>query len=146
MYKFENPSLLQVMNALPQQFDFYHLGKIQLQGTEIFIENTQSIGFQFIGDLSAWMIVFFQSTLDASMYAEVGNLLASQVATQLYFKNGLEVMISPPQSFTQAQVQSLCHSSVSEIRRQTYCHFYQNSVIPIETWVISVARELKGHA
>lgn len=140
-------NLEQLASALPTQFDFYHLGKVEQQplSNSNFFRDACAVGFRLLGDLNGLMIVLFEKDLDHSTYTEFGNLLASRLATQLQTENGLDVMISPPQSLEHGLVQKLLEKNSSIIRR-TYAHFYKNSVISVETLVLSAPSEGIGYA
>src|SRR4051794_39611054 len=90
-------SLLQVANALPDQFEFYHLGQVSQQPSHAHLDEVCAIAFYLSGDVEAIMILLFSKQLDSSLYSELGNILASQMATQLSNKSGMDLHISPPQ-------------------------------------------------
>lgn len=120
--------------AFPEEFDFYHLGQVKLKsaverpnvrnipispinlGTVaakavgIFeytsSDKLSSIGYTFNGDINCALIVSFDRNLDLSTYMELGNVLASRIATQLC-ESGLDVMISAPNILTEKQLRSL---------------------------------------
>src|SRR4051812_2282889 len=91
----------QLSQALPRSFNFYHLGKVELQAEIVQPHSTPEegitgFGFQFKGDLNASLILLVEDGLDLSIYAEVGNILASKVANHLFENYQLQVAITPP--------------------------------------------------
>src|SRR4051812_34966083 len=91
-------SLVQIFDALPEQFDFYHLGRVELHPDLRCPpdQNNSSVVFRIYGDLSVWIVLFFDKDLDFSTYAELGNVLASKIITQLNTLSGIDLMVSPP--------------------------------------------------
>ena len=100
-------------SALPESFDFYHLGPVALRtGTgataaaslEDLLAGCATVGFGIHGDVQGMLIVAFEKELDFSTYTELGNVVASQLATQLNRRDGTDVMISPPRPLSQARL------------------------------------------
>ena len=143
----QTQSLMQLASALPVHIDFYHLGTVEQKTTNDSntFRDACGVAFKIYGDLNGLMIVLFENDLDHSTYTELGNLLASRLATRLQVENALDVMISPPQRIEASLVQSLTQKNSSIIRR-TYAHFYKNSVISVETLVLSAQSEGIGYA
>lgn len=131
----ENDNLINVVNALPSHFEFYHLGKVTQQSSPCEFQDKCSVLFRIYGDIQAWIILVFESDLDFSVYSELGNLLVSQIANQLSSRNGLDVMITPPQLLREDQAIKITENSPQLIRKN-YAHFYKNSTIPIETLIV----------
>ncbi len=144
----ERNDLMQLVNALPDSFDFYHLGTVKQESHASIgytAEKTCSIVFHLQGDLEAWVMILFDHELDTSLYSELGNLIVSKIANYLSAKNGLEIMISPPQSLNHAQAKKIIQTNTQAIKR-TYVHFYNNSFIPIETVLLPTPLKEKGYA
>lgn len=137
-------SLEKLTRALPHQFTFYHLGEVQLMPNEEPLEQTVNIAFQISGDLHAWIIVRFPKDLDHSTYAELGNILASQLTTQLYRQEALEVQLSPPHTLTDVQLERLLQTG--PFIRKTYAHLYKNSFIPLNTIILPSPSDGVGYA
>jgi len=105
--------------ALPQSFEFYHLGKVEIApwqpsdsnalNDEILQRPLHSIAFTIIDeDLSRGvLLVLFDSALDLSTYSELGNTLASQIATRLSQTSGFDAWISPPKVLNPVQLKRL---------------------------------------
>ena len=51
--------LEQLLEALPQDLDFYHLGKVQQQKSTFDFAETYSIGYKLFGDIEALLVVIF---------------------------------------------------------------------------------------
>src|SRR4051812_47893563 len=126
----------QILDAFPTDFDFYHLGRVEEQAELMLsLQDCSAIAFQLRGDATAWVVVIFSKELDSSVYSELGNILVSKMATQLNLQAGADVIISPPHFLSPPQVEKILLAS-QPLERKTYGHFYQNSVIPIETWIL----------
>src|SRR4051812_32425079 len=91
--------------ALPNRFPFFHLGDVELQEAAVGAADAalaetaglQAIGYALRGELEGWLVIGVDADADFSMYSEMGNLIASGLATRLSREQGLEIMISPPQ-------------------------------------------------
>jgi CheY-specific phosphatase CheX len=100
----------QLGSALPERFDFYHLGPVALRdrstgattaaSLEDLLAGCATVGFSIQGDIQGMLIVAFEKDLDFSTYTELGNVVASQLVTQLNRRDGIDVMISPPRPLT----------------------------------------------
>jgi hypothetical protein len=144
----ENEIFSHLIDALPVSFDFYGMGQVQsvqTESEEFFLDAT-GIAYRFSGDCNAWMILVFESTLDASLYSEVGNILASKTATSLEKTEGIGVMTSPPIFLNEAQLSSLRRRSQGLIVEKTYRHFAKEGTIPIQLLIFSTFIEETGHA
>src|SRR5690348_956386 len=107
-----------LVNALPQNFQFYHLGEVQLKPIDFDLQDeTIAIAYQIYGDIKALLIVLFAQDLDTSTYCELGNVLASKIANQLNSENNLDVLISPPQTLSKAQLAQITQSALTIVRR-----------------------------
>jgi hypothetical protein len=144
----ESNSLLQLVDALPQQITFYHLGEVILQGSQnqdLADLDSQGVLYKFSGDFNAVLILLFARDLDISMYSELGNIIASQIVQQLSGAKDLDLMISPPQLLKEGQLKRITQNNPTFVQR-TYGHFYKNSVIPVEALVMPAPTEEIRHA
>jgi hypothetical protein len=134
------------VEAMPSQFNFYHLGQVQLSENEIGFQDLQvrGVGFQVFGDVSVFLMILFASDLDFSIYAELGNVIASQLASQLSRMKNIEVMISSPQDLSNLMLKRL--RNIEPIFRMSYGHCYNNQVIPVEAWIVPSMSEGIGNA
>src|SRR4051794_8579843 len=111
---------LDPQRLLPDGFDFYHLGRVETREGSPFplfdlesalLGNESALSFQLRGDVSGTLLVLFDSRfthgLDTSVYAELGNILASRVADRLNESSGLDVMISPPQTLGESGLKNI---------------------------------------
>lgn len=137
-----------LIQALPLSFDFYEMGQIQslLTEPEELPLDATGIAYRFSGDCTAWLILLFESSLDASLYSEVGNVLASQTANSLAKSEGLGVMTSPPIFLNETQVSSIRRRIQGRIVQKTYGHFSKGGVIPIHLLLFSNLSEETGNA
>lgn len=135
--------------VLPQHFQFYHLGEVSSKAlfnkTENPLKDALAVGYQIKGDIQAVVLVIFDRGLDLSVYSELGNVLASQIANQLHSQKGFDVLISPPQILSESLFENIQRSQKPLLKR-TYAHVYHNFVIPIETWILKALPEGVGHA
>ncbi len=122
--------------SFPVEFDFYHLGKIQRaeshqpSGADAVLipPHHEPMGLTFHGDFTGVLILWVREGLDFSMYAEVGNIIASQIATQLASRHAVDCVISPPQRLKESQLRTLL--SAFPIRHsQTYTHTLEGEVV-----------------
>ena len=145
-----------ILDALPAQFEFYHLGQVsqnpelqtQTQGQgqgQLDLTHSTAIAFKLSGDLNATVILAFSDGLDVSTYSELGNILVSKLATELDFKSGIGVWVSPPHLLDKSQLNRFVKYPGPSIRK-TYAHFTPNSVIPLEAWVFPTLAEGVGYA
>src|SRR5687768_3175442 len=100
-------TLSQIETALPQNFDFYHLGKVILEPVQSFSEDVYAIAYGLAGDLRAAIVILFDKGLDVSTYSEMGNIIVSQLSTQLSKNEGLDLIVSPPQNLSPTQLKSI---------------------------------------
>src|SRR4051812_12917874 len=97
-----------LLAALPEGFDFYHLGRIELQATEHEQPLGQiAIAYRIEGDARGVLLLLLDEGLDTSMYSEAGNIIASQLVSRLSREDGLELTLSPPRTLGPAQLKTL---------------------------------------
>jgi hypothetical protein len=142
----------QLGSALPNHFDFYHLGKVELQSDHFeSLQDNRAVAFRIYGDvggvedMTALMIIFFDPALDISTYSEFGNILGSKLVSQLNSDQNLDLMVSPPVVLNASQLGKIDLNTAPAVRK-TYIHIYNNTVIPVETWILPIALEGFGYA
>lgn len=144
-----NLRLEQLSQALPEEFEFYHLGKVLAQTAELHdfpnLEDTLAMGYAFNGDTNGILIAIFDRGLDSSTYSEMGNILASQFATRLSKNNELDVMIGPPKELSENTLGHLSRSASSTLAR-TYHHLYNGKIIPVQVLVLPLGEQGGGRA
>jgi len=131
-------------NFFPSGFDFYHLGKVETdpstpadaQVSELLSATTVAVGFRLEGDLRALLIVLFDTSLDVSLYCEVGNIIASRLTHSLTLGQSQDIILSPPWILTPAQRQALPWSD-QPLARKTYIHKTEGKTIRIQTLLFS---------
>jgi hypothetical protein len=125
--------------ALPQGFDFYHLGRIDLEpGDAISSESAKralasdhfGIGYRFEGEARGGLILLVGEGLDPSVYSEAGNIIASRIASSLSGEGRLEVAVSPPLLLTRLQLTRLLASEDAVVR--LYVHRQEHRAIPLQ--------------
>lgn len=131
--------------ALPERFDFYHLGSVARLPEEpqpadpsanLAAENSFAVGFGFHGDMRGLLVLLIDKGLDLEVYSELGNLLAARVALELHRNGGLDVMISPPYSINPKRLGELLASPPGKMIRQAYTHRYGASEIRMEALIL----------
>jgi hypothetical protein len=137
----------QLGQYLPNQFDFYHLGEVERceQGDELFLDDLSSVAYKINGDVNGLMITLVPQGLDLSVYSELGNILASRLATALTEKLGLDVMISSPSLLKVEELQRLLERNYQRIT-STYQHRYQGTSVRVEVLILIVPEERRGNA
>jgi hypothetical protein len=139
-----SPHLIsELTSALPEGFSFYHLGQVEPLPTSGRLDHSPSIypdsigvAYRIQGDLRGLFIIVLDKGLDVSIYSELGNILASRLASNLSSsEDGLEIMISPPHVLNHSQLERLMRSQHPVIRK-TYTHFDRNLSIPIQTLIL----------
>ncbi len=133
-------SIEQLLNALPPNFQFYHLGEVKINSTPSPIQDPGAIAYRIYGELSAILILLFDRDLDHSIYSELGNIIVSQLSHRISTETGLELMVSSPQFLNADQLQRLNQSNCLKLSR-SYGHFFQNSVIPLEAVILAATLE-----
>lgn len=144
-----------LLEALPQGFDFYHLGRIELreEGTIGALPewNTSDdrigIAFSIEGEARGVLALLVSNGLDLSTYSEAGNIIASRLASDLADRHGLEVSISPPRVLSRSQLQLLFKSG--ERTTRSYVHRYGLHAIPLQAVLLpapAVSLEETGNA
>src|SRR4051812_21727541 len=99
--------LQKLMDALPKAFDFYHLGKVKMELADPsgqIAPDLSALAYQIHGDITAILVLLFPPDLDESTYAEMGNVIASQLVTQASDLTQIDLMISPPKIIPRDQL------------------------------------------
>ena len=134
--------------ALPEKIPFYHLGMIEASESrtaegigETLSPDRSALAYALQGDLQALLLLTMESGLDLSVYAEAGNLLASQVATRLSQQNGLDVMISPPRQLDADQLATLARrlddSEARILLEKIYIHLHGEHAVSLRLLFIT---------
>ncbi|MGK5084160.1 hypothetical protein WDW37_12760 [Bdellovibrionota bacterium FG-1] len=135
-----------LIESLPKQFSFYHLGEVRLTPSvsvpsdeTTLPKNPVAVAFSVEGDVRGSMLLLFEEGLDVSVYSEMGNVIASQMVTSLAEKEGVDLYISPPKILSSVQLSTILKNQHGVAR--TYLHQPPNApsillqalVIPTET-------------
>jgi hypothetical protein len=136
--------------ALPEQFEFYHLGEVKQTMTDqiVDLDRKHIVAFRFYGDTQGVLLILFNEGLDASLYTEMGNIIASRSAQGLGEKDGIGVMITPPSTLKKTVAERLIANSDYCIQR-SYHHKLNGEIIPIDVFVVPhspLGAEGAGHA
>jgi len=120
-------------HQFPGSFEFYHLGQVKSHEAqsapkakfEAFAQaGSKFLSFRVFTDSEErpWLMVLgFPQALESEVYAELGNVLASQVANLWAKEKGQVWLVSPP-STAQTSVIAETLSRESVVVAQTYIH------------------------
>jgi len=115
--------------AFPEKIELYHLGPVTIEKTasaslanELNASDFFPLCFSFHGDQRGLLLLLLDRHLDLSLYSELGNLLASAIATELSNQNGIDVMISPPYSLNESRLKEILATNEARIIRRAYIH------------------------
>lgn len=155
--KDRDEALAKLVDALPEEFPFYHLGSVEMQqpgdsqaesleGILASLDLRVAVGFSFQGDVRSVLVMFFKEGLDISKYMEVGNILASQIANRLSVSEAIDVLPSPPRVLSTHQVHELLRNRQRSLIHKTYRHIFESEIIPIEVLILPVPSEEVGYA
>lgn len=128
-----------IESALPSGFDFYDYGSVYAEAKNIpqagpeSAEGKIGVAFSTQGDQRAVLVVMFDEGLDASMYTEIGNVIASRFADGLA-RVGSDVFLSPPQALGAAEIHRRLSGAQPSLARQYY-HSHSGTIVPIEVFV-----------
>jgi len=149
------------LQAFPTSFDFYHMGTVHAREGSPFatfelesalLKDSHAVGFWIEADSRALMILLFDRELDHSTYTEMGNILASRLATELSRRHGIDTLISPPRVLSMARVERAARSASAatpRVLQKTYVHQHKNRHVPVEVLILPLDAALKtgaGHA
>jgi hypothetical protein len=140
---------MDLQSAFPAEFPFYREGAVRAErgpaehGWAI-PPGSQAAAITLQGDLRGVFLLIFESELDASMYAEMANVLASRFVTDLAAREQIDVVISPPRQLSFDQLFSLIVSDENLVRK-SYAHLHAGREIPVEA-VILRTPEVAAHA
>lgn len=139
--------------ALPEGFSFYDLGEVKLldSAPELFsnLEKTDhrqsAYRYFFNGDVQGALILFFDEALDPSPFAEMGNIIAGRCAGHLEKHHEFEVMISPPELMTSAQIRQIGIRKPQGLFR-TYRYLNVDREIRVHVLILPMRLQEAGHA
>ncbi len=127
--------------ALPGEFEFYGMGQVKLQTgltDDLWSDHAHGIGYALHGDFRGLLVIRVEFAEDLSLFEELGNVLASRLATELGETQSLDVLITPPKRLKPRRLASLLHGmEKDEIARRTYFFFHSGKTIPVDTWIVS---------
>lgn len=150
----KDPVISALSESFPERIPFYHLGEVALSDTRereaapLSDPDLRCVGFQLQGDISGLVAILFDAGLDLSTYTELGNLLASRIATELSQRVGVDVLISPPRSLSLDRLTRILESTEQPQFRRMYFHVDGDRPgIPVQLIVAPVvpsAAQIKG--
>ena len=135
-------TLLDIADALPENFNFYHLGRVEaqtvLEASDVTgaIADSDAVAFTLQGDRRATVIILFEKGLDQSMYAEMGNVMVSRLASTLSETGEIDVIISPPKNLASNMVHSLVKMAPI-IQVRNYLHVGPDTNVRVQALILS---------
>ena len=139
--------------ALPRDFSFYGLGNVLLsdssgqlyQSLEKINHGHAAYRVHFKGELQGALILFFSEEWDSTLFAEMGNIIASRCANHLEKEHEMEVMITPPEPMTAAQIRQIGLRKPAGVVK-TYRFSNLGHEIQVHVLVLSMRMQEAGHA
>lgn len=151
-----DPVISALSESFPERIPFYHLGEVALSDSPepdaaAFADpDRRCLGFQLQGDVSGVVAVLFDADQDLSTYSELGNLLASRIATELSRRVGLDVLISPPRPLGMERLARMLQTAGQPHFRRTYLHVFRDQpTVPVQLIVVPIlpsAAQIRGAA
>jgi hypothetical protein len=145
-----------MIEHLPESFDFYHLGRVERAEPEsdssfdlekTLQEESSAWGYRVHGDAPALVVLLFDRVHDSSVYMELGNILASRIATGLSAgRVGVGVMISPPQALSVSQIRKLTLNRQEPLHRRYFHRFGADRTVAVDALILPVPSEGTGNA
>ena len=139
-----NESLSHASASLPESFSFYGFGAVarsreaeKVKSLADILTGKAGVSFRLLGDPAVLLIVLFDSSLDVSMYTEMGNILASKLCKNLSEQGEGDLMITPPLMLGSEQLAKLLRTEFPFIHR-SYEHVNQDQSVLIETLILPV--------
>jgi hypothetical protein len=126
-------------NSLPDQFEFYHLGTIEQNRTpetQIDWDDLLVIAYSLKGDLDAVFLIGIEKGLDASIYSEAGNIMASRLVTALDREAGLDVVLSPPQVLS-TDLYTKLNAQWRTMLERDYLHLHEKNAVWVHSRIVT---------
>ena len=125
--------IIDFTSALPDRFEFYSLGSVQLQTPnheQSPLRETSGILYVLEGDCRVFLTLFPKIDLDLSVYSEMGNIIAAKMALSLEKSKGIEWMISPPRILNRNEIEQIKTIS-SQHQAREYLHADEDRKVSI---------------
>ncbi len=140
-------------SGFAEAFDFYgtgFVGEAPVQGPEFASSmdpstEASALGgflFRLHSEPSSWLALLHPRGLEESLYAELGNLLASREADRLSALAGMPVAISPPEPLSTPAIARLQAIATQRLRLE---HRTGGHVVPLLLLRIQDSREEAGN-
>jgi hypothetical protein len=126
-------------SSLPNQFPFYHLGTIEQNRepqAQADWDDLLVIAYSLKGDLDAVFLIGIEKGLDASVYSEAGNIMASRLVTALDREAGLDVVLSPPQILSDELFTKLSAQWRTLLDRD-YLHLHEKNAVWVHSRIVT---------
>jgi hypothetical protein len=156
--RYSNLAEAQILQSLPQSFDFYGMGKVEAQETEVSTEaepgeGKVGVAFSVFPMLDAedpkfrtLLLTVFDDGMETEMYSEIGNIIASRFATGVSKALSEDITITPPLLLKTPAVQRLTRMKKQTLTVKRYVHAHEQKLIPIEVYVLKVEGDQAAHA
>ncbi len=139
--------------ALPENIPFYHLGVVSRSGTiegtsdhpmawaDLDAEGRHAFAFTlYAGEMPGTLVLLFDQGLDASIYSEIGNVMASRLA------DALGAMPSPPRSLSPKGAERLLRAARGTAVWFEYSHHVDGEKVALELAYITTQGSAQGVA
>ena len=102
---------LNLFDALPSGFEFYHVGKVVSTTPSAAPAKTRlAVSYTLYGELRGMVVVLFENASDEGLFAEVGNIISARFCSNIvnsYKALDLDIMMTPPKPLNLQQMKRL---------------------------------------
>ncbi len=133
---------LQLSEALPESFDFYHIGRVDLatqaDPTDLaFHALPIALAYTFAGDARGAVITLFDGELEESACEELGNIIACRWASRQ--EQGVDLEVAPPRRIERAIIEKMIHASSVAARGDYVLRFKDGRISRVCTLILAGA-------
>jgi len=133
---------LQLSEALPESFDFYHVGRVELATQAdpadlAFHTLPIAIAYSFAGDARGAVITLFDGELEESACEELGNIITCRWASRQ--EQGVDLEVFPPRRIERAVIEKMIHASSVAARGDYLLRFNDGRVSRVCTLILAGA-------
>ena len=136
----------QLLDSLPKNFSFYHLGEVQLETEaktfldweyekERLISSDQSaVVYQLTGEVNGSVFIMLAPDLDASAYSEMGNVIVSRMLEKLEELYLIQASLSSPRILAGKKLKETLEKLPPSIQGKVH-HRTQHETISLNAFV-----------
>ncbi len=147
----------QLLDSLPNNFSFYHLGDVAVASEDsqsflswetekqhLLSNDRAALSYALSGEVQGCVLILLESGLDTSTYAEMGNIVVSRLVESLETNHFLQVNISAPRTIAGRRLQEHLEKNPPAIRGKVK-HSHNGETIHLRVFVTLVSQGA-GHA